>query len=392
MRLLKAVAILNRKAILPGQTIGIIGGGQLGRMMALSAKAMGYRVAVLDPNPDSPCGQVSDHKIIGPYNSATAMVQLAEMCDVVTYEFENIDENALLIAASLTWVPQGIQLLGIAKDRIKEKTAIREAGLPVAPFKAVGTKLELSDAAKQLGFPCVVKTARGGYDGKGQYVLKNDREIEEAAELLDQGPCVVEKWISFEKEISVITSRNSSGETAVFPVAENIHKNNILHQTIVPAGISDEASEKATRMAVRLADALDMVGTLAVEMFLMKDGTIYINEIAPRPHNSGHFTIEACETSQFTQHIKAVCNLPLGRTELLHPAVMVNVLGEHQERLLEKLPELRNWNIHLYGKSEAKAGRKMGHATLLRDSTEQALTEVENSGIWTGRYMPAIGK
>ncbi|RDU34672.1 5-(carboxyamino)imidazole ribonucleotide synthase [Neobacillus piezotolerans] len=383
---------MNRKVILPGQTIGIIGGGQLGRMMALSARAMGYRIAVLDPNPDSPCGQVADHKIISPYDSETAMVQLAKMCDVVTYEFENIDEKALEIAMNLTWVPQGFQLLSIAKDRINEKNAIREAGLPVAPFKAVETTLELAEAVKELGFPCVVKTAQGGYDGKGQYVLKNDREIETAAGLLKHGPCVVEKWVSFEKEISVIAARSSSGETAVFPVAENIHKNNILHQTIVPARISDEASEKALSLAVQLADALDMVGTLAVEMFLMEDGSIYINEIAPRPHNSGHFTIEACETSQFAQHIKAVCNLPLGSTELLNPAVMVNLLGEHQERLLEKLPELRNWNIHLYGKNEAKAGRKMGHATLLRDSAEQALLEIEESGIWTGKYMSAQSK
>ncbi len=377
---------------MPGRTIGIIGGGQLGRMMALSAKAMGYRIAVLDPNPDSPCGQVADHKIIAPYNSSPAMKELAEICDVITYEFENIDENALEIAANRTWVPQGVQLLSIAKDRIKEKTAITEAGLPVAPYKTARTAAELADAVNEIGFPCVVKTATGGYDGKGQYVLKNDREIDAAADMLKQGPCVIEKWVSFEKEISVIASRNSSGETAVFPVAENIHKKNILHQTIVPARIGKEAVQQAMELAVRLADALGMVGTLAVEMFLMRDGSIYINEIAPRPHNSGHFTIEACETSQFAQHIKAVCNLPLGKTELLHPAVMVNVLGEHQERLLVKLPELRNWNVHLYGKNEAKVGRKMGHATLVRDSAEQALLEVEKSGIWASNCMPANGK
>ncbi|WP_316572898.1 5-(carboxyamino)imidazole ribonucleotide synthase [Neobacillus sp. YIM B06451] len=383
---------MNRKVILPGQTIGIIGGGQLGRMMALSAKAMGYRIAVLDPNPDSPCGQVADHKIIAPYNSGQAMEELAAICDVVTFEFENIDENALELAANRTWVPQGVQLLSIAKDRIKEKNAIMEAGLPVAPYKSASTTNELAEAVKEIGFPCVVKTARGGYDGKGQLVLKSDREIETAAELLKHGSCVVEKWVSFEKEISVIAARNSSGETAVFPVAENIHKNNILHQTIVPARIGNEAREQAMQLAVRLADALEMVGTLAVEMFLMGDGSIFINEIAPRPHNSGHFTIEACETSQFAQHIKAVCNLPLGKTELLRPVVMVNVLGEHQEPLLAKLPELRNWNVHLYGKNEAKAGRKMGHATLIRDSADQALLEIEESGIWTLNSMSAIGK
>ncbi|WP_059174272.1 5-(carboxyamino)imidazole ribonucleotide synthase [Bacillus sp. FJAT-27445] len=387
----KAAASLSR-VILPGQTIGIIGGGQLGRMMALSAKAMGYRVAVLDPNPDSPCGQVADQKVVAPYSSTEAMEQLAGISDVVTYEFENIDEEALEIASRLTWVPQGTKLLSIAKDRIEEKSAITNAGLPVAPYKPTSTTIELSNAIKELGFPCVVKTARGGYDGKGQYVVRDVKEINAAAELLKQGACVVERWVPFKKEISVITARSTHGETAVFPVAENIHNDNILHQTIVPARISNDEAEKAREMAVQLADALGMVGTLAVEMFLMEDGSIYINEIAPRPHNSGHFTIEACETSQFAQHIRAVCNLPLGRTALLKSAVMVNVLGEHQKKLLGNLLELKDWNIHLYGKSEAKTGRKMGHATLLRKTSEKALFEIEKSGIWPGRQAAEIGK
>ncbi|RHW30942.1 5-(carboxyamino)imidazole ribonucleotide synthase [Neobacillus notoginsengisoli] len=383
---------MSRKVILPGGTIGIIGGGQLGRMMALSAKAMGYRVAVLDPTPESPCGQVADDKIIAPYSSQEAMEQLAERSDVITYEFENIDEDALENASRITWVPQGSELLKVAKDRIAEKETITSAGLPVAPYYPVKTEQELIGAADELGFPFVIKTATGGYDGKGQVVVKDEQILSEAAGLLSQGPCVIEKWLSFAKEISVIITRNTNRETAVFPVAENIHENNILHQTIVPARISDLAEKKAIELAVLLANALELVGTLAVEMFLMKDDSIFINEIAPRPHNSGHYTIEACETSQFTQHIRAICNLPLGSTALHKPAVMVNVLGEHQEKLLTSLPGLRDWNVHLYGKNEAKTGRKMGHATLIRSSVDEALQEIEHIGIWPKKRIAAIGR
>lgn len=389
-RRLKAVISLSRKVILPGATIGIIGGGQLGRMMALSAKAMGYRIAVLDPNPDSPCGQVADEKMIAPYDNVEAISQLAKRSDVITYEFENIDALALEEASKISWVPQGTELLKIARDRIAEKKAITEAGLPVAPYRPVMTDKELKSAIRELGYPCVVKTTTGGYDGKGQIVVKDEAGLTKAAELLSLGPCVMEKWLSFSKEISVITARNTAGEMAVFPVSENIHYNNILHKTIVPARIHEESEKKATELAVRLADSLGMVGTLAVEMFLMEDGSIFINEIAPRPHNSGHYTIEACETSQFGQHIRAVCNLPLGSTALLKPAVMVNVLGEHQEMLLKAVPELPYWNIHLYGKSGAKPGRKMGHATLLRDFVEEGLHEIETTGIWAERRKATI--
>lgn len=381
---------LSRKVILPGATIGIIGGGQLGRMMALAAKAMGYRIAVLDPNPDSPCGQVADEKMIAPYESVEAIGKLAECSDVITYEFENIDVQALEAASKISWVPQGTELLKVARDRSAEKKAITDAGLPVAPYRPIMTDKELKISIRELGYPCVIKTTTGGYDGKGQVVLKDEAGLAKAAELLRQGPCVLEKWLSFSKEISVIIARNTAGEIAVFPVSENIHNNNILHETIVPARIHAEAEKKAAELAVRLAGSLGLVGTLAVEMFLMEDGSIYINEIAPRPHNSGHYTIEACETSQFAQHIRAVCNLPLGSTALLKPAVMVNVLGEHQEMLLKATPDLHNWNIHLYGKNEVKPGRKMGHATLLRDSVEEALREIETIGIWAERRKAAI--
>ncbi|MGA9227087.1 MAG: ATP-grasp domain-containing protein, partial [Mesobacillus sp.] len=236
----------------------------------------------------------------------------------------------------------------------------------------------------KLGMPAVLKTARGGYDGKGQLVIRAAEDIAIAETLVSQGPCVLEKWISFEKEISVIITRSTAGETVVFPVAENIHKDNILHQTIVPARISKLAEDKAIEAAKQIASALDLTGTLAVEMFLTQNDEIYINELAPRPHNSGHYSIEACETSQFEQHVRSVCGWPLGSTNLLKPAVMVNILGEHQQPLLERIPELQDWKIHLYGKKEAKHKRKMGHVTLLRETVEEALEEAEQSGIWEG--------
>lgn len=367
--------------ILPGQTIGIIGGGQLGRMMALAAKAKGFRIAVLDPTEDCPCGQVADITINGEYCDLHAIKRLADVSDVITYEFENIDAECLQWLNEHAYVPQGVKLLEITQDRTKEKAAIQHAGVEVAPYAVIETKEDILKSLKELGLPAVLKTARGGYDGKGQFVIRSEEQVSEAAELLQAGTCVLEKWIPFEKEISVIICRNSKGEHAVFPVGENIHRDNILHETIVPARINEQEKESAVQKAIQLAESFQLVGTLAVEMFLTREG-IYVNELAPRPHNSGHYSIEACETSQFEQHVLAVCNWPLGTTELLKPAVMVNILGEHQAAVIEKIPEVKDWKIHLYGKKEAKYKRKMGHVTILRHSIEAALTEIEESGIW----------
>lgn len=374
---------LSNKVILPGQTIGIIGGGQLGRMMAIAAKAQGFRIAVLDPTEDSPCGQVADYKIIGEYGDLSAIQELAKVSEVITYEFENINAEALNWLHEHAYVPQGTSLLEITQDRITEKAAIQKAGAEVAPYETIKSIQDIYTGIENLGLPAVLKTSRGGYDGKGQFVIKNREEIKDAANLLEKGDCVLEKWIPFEKEISVIICRSVSGEIAVFPVGENIHRDNILHQTIVPAKITKNAEEKALQIATLLAEAFELVGTLAVEMFLTEDEHIYVNELAPRPHNSGHYSIEACETSQFEQHIRAVCNWPLGKTDLLKPAVMVNILGEHQEALLAKIPTLNDWKIHLYGKKDAKYKRKMGHVTLLQESVDVALEVAEKSGIWT---------
>jgi 5-(carboxyamino)imidazole ribonucleotide synthase len=373
---------LSKQTILPGQTIGIIGGGQLGRMMAIAAKTMGYSIAVLDPEPDSPCGQVSDKKVIGAYDDLDAIKRLAELSDVITYEFENIDADALEWLCENAWVPQGTQLLDISQDRIKEKNAIQSAGVQVAPFAVINSLTDIYNHIETLDYPAVLKTSRGGYDGKGQLIIKEKQDIEEAQALLAHGPCVLEKWVPFKKEISVILTGSVSGEISVFPVAENIHINNILHQTIAPARISEKAKEKAIRYAKKLAQHFQLVGTLSVEMFLTDEDEIYINELAPRPHNSGHYTIEACETSQFEQHIRAVCNLPLANTQLLKPALMINILGEHQANVLEKMPETKDWKVHFYGKRDPKKKRKMGHVTILRDSVETAIEEAKQSRIW----------
>jgi 5-(carboxyamino)imidazole ribonucleotide synthase len=373
---------LINKTILPGETIGIIGGGQLGKMMAIAAKAMGFRIVVLDPVDDCPCGQVADEQIIGAYDDLQAIKQLANTSDVVTYEFENINAEALEWLTNHAYVPQGTELLRTTQDRITEKAAIQATGVDVAPYAIIEKMEDIHQSINDIGLPAVLKTARGGYDGKGQVVIKHPDHLKDAEKLVQQGPCVLEKWVAFEKEISVIITRNPSGETAVFPVGENIHHNNILHQTIVPARISLTAEEQAIAAAKKLAKELDLTGTLAVEMFLTADEKLYINELAPRPHNSGHYSIEACETSQFEQHIRAVANWPLASTELLKPVIMVNILGQHQAKLEAKIPELRDWKIHLYGKKEAKLNRKMGHVTLLRDTVENAVQEADQSGIW----------
>ncbi|MBT2641024.1 5-(carboxyamino)imidazole ribonucleotide synthase [Bacillus sp. ISL-41] len=372
------------KLIFPGETIGIIGGGQLGKMMALSAKAMGFRVIVLDPTEDCPCGQVADEQIVGGYDDLVKIKQLSDSSDVITYEFENIDADALDWLNKHAYVPQGTELLRVTQDRIEEKRNIQAAGVRVAPYAVVTRVEDVRAGVEELGLPAVLKTARGGYDGKGQLVIRSVDDIPLAETLVSQGACVLEKWVPFEKEISVIITRGTNGETTVFPVAENIHKENILHQTIVPARISSMAEEKAMEAAEQIASALGLVGTLAVEMFLAENDELYINELAPRPHNSGHYSIEACETSQFEQHIRAVCGWPLGSTKLLKHAVMVNILGQHQQPLLDKIAGLQDWKIHLYGKKEAKYKRKMGHVTLLRETVEQALAEAEQSGIWEG--------
>lgn len=385
----------KNKIILPGSTIGILGGGQLGRMMALSGRHMGYRFITLDPTEDSPCGQVADRQITAAYDDLSAAEQLAEQADVITYEFENVNARVVELLSSKAYVPQGSELLSITQHRLREKRAVQEAGAKVAPYAEITSEAQLTDELRRLGLPSVLKTATGGYDGKGQRVIRRQEEAKAAYAELSQAntELILEQFIPFVKEISVIAARNPNGETATFPVAENIHIDNILHMSIVPARISREICNNAEAVAKNIAENLDVIGLLAVKMFVAANGEIFVNELAPRPHNSGHYTMEACKTSQFEQHIRAICNLPLGSTELMSPVVMVNVLGEHVEALLDSLPRWETPDnievkIHLYGKKEAKTKRKMGHINVLADDVETALRWIEQLPVWKQNVTP----
>lgn len=371
------------KMIFPGQTIGIIGGGQLGRMMALSAKEAGYKIAVLEPSMDSPCGQVADIRIVAPYDDEAALEELADVSDVITFEFENIDYDGLKRLTEIAYVPQGAELVRITQNRVTEKAAIVEAGCPVAPYIVAETYEELVNQINKIGYPSIVKTSRGGYDGKGQQLLNSKEDLPLAKELFEHSQCVAEGFVPFEKEISVIVQRNGQGETYCLPVGENIHVHHILHETIVPARIGNETYNSAIEAAKKVADHLQLVGTLAVEMFVLGNGEIVINELAPRPHNSGHYSIEACNVSQFGQHIRAICGWPLRVPKLMQPSIMVNVLGQHVMPLSNSISKHPDWSIHLYGKSQAKVNRKMGHVTILTDNIDDTLKEIEHSGIWS---------
>jgi 5-(carboxyamino)imidazole ribonucleotide synthase len=384
---------MTGKVIKPGATIGILGGGQLGRMLALAGRNMGYRFVTLDPTEDSPCGQVSDAQIVANYNDVEAAQKLSAQSDVITYEFENVDAKVTEILMNEAYVPQGSQLLYTTQHRLREKKAIEASGVPVAPYEEIRSMDQLREAVQRFGTPCVLKTATGGYDGKGQWVIRSLDEVQGAFDTLSQArtELVLEQFIHFDMELSVIAARNPRGEIKAFPAAENIHVDNILHLSIVPARIPQSVQKEAEELAIRIAASLGVIGLIAVELFLTKDGQLFVNELAPRPHNSGHYTMEACRTSQFEQHIRAICNLPLGSTELLSPVVMVNVLGEHVEPLVGLMDQelfaeggesVVSPKVHLYGKHEAKEKRKMGHINLLASNVEAAMDWVERAGIW----------
>ncbi|MDT0109595.1 5-(carboxyamino)imidazole ribonucleotide synthase [Listeria booriae] len=373
---------MSKTYLLPNSTIGIIGGGQLGRMMALAAKAMGYKVIVLDPTVDAPCAQVADEQIVANYTDLNALKELAEKSDVVTYEFENVDNDPLHSIENSVRIPQGSELLSITQDRILEKAYLESLNINLAPYAVIVDRDDIEQHINSLGYPAVLKTTQGGYDGKGQYVIQSEEDIDKAVELLRFGTCVLEAWIPFEREVSVIVARNSEGQIETFPVAENDHKNNILHTTVVPAALDEESIHEAEAIAVKLAEYLHLEGVLAVEMFVTGSGAIYVNELAPRPHNSGHYTIEACNISQFTQHIRAIAGLPLLKPELLRPAMMVNILGQHVDGVNEVLAEHPDWFVHYYGKQEAKIDRKMGHITVLSDNPLVEVEKMRATQIW----------
>ncbi|HKP96549.1 MAG TPA: 5-(carboxyamino)imidazole ribonucleotide synthase [Fibrobacteria bacterium] len=368
------------RTVLPGATLGILGGGQLGRMFVLEAKRMGYRVITLEPSPDSPCGQVADEQIEADYADESALRRLAERCDAITYEFENIDARAVEFLEGLgKAVHPGSRVLRISQDRLLEKNFLRDAGLAVAAFMAVDSPEDMREAAAKVGLPAVIKTVRGGYDGKGQAVVADASGAEAAFRKLHRGhPLIWERKIPFLKELSVVACRGIDGAASAYPVSENVHVENILDTGVVPARISAAAAAKARSAAETVGNALGIVGAYCVELFLVEGDGVLVNEIAPRPHNSGHYTLDACVCSQFEQQVRAICGLPLGSTEALKPSAMVNVLGDGNGNTLYGVDEaMREGNLvfHLYGKSQAAAKRKMGHYTVLAETAEAALAK-----------------
>jgi 5-(carboxyamino)imidazole ribonucleotide synthase len=365
--------------ILPGNTIGIFGGGQLGRMIAIAAKRMGYRVVVLDPTPDCPAGQVADDEITAPYTDVAAARDLARRCAVVTAEFENVPAETLEAIEPMVPVRPSSRVLRIAQNRIAEKTFLAEHGFPVPNFRPVRSHEELLRAISEIGCPAVLKTATGGYDGKGQVRIEHPDEAERAWERLGKVDCVLEEFVLLEQEVSVIVARNLRGEEVVYPVAENTHANHILDTSVMPARIAPELARRAQELARAIAEALGVVGLLCVEMFVAQDSRLLVNELAPRPHNSGHQTFDAAVTSQFEQLVRAICNLPLGSTELYRPAAIANLLGdlwEGGEPNWAKALELPEVKLHLYGKAEPRPGRKMGHLTATAETPDEALQKV----------------
>jgi 5-(carboxyamino)imidazole ribonucleotide synthase len=348
----------------PGSVIGIVGGGQLGRMIALAAARIGYRCHILAPEPDSPAAQVTSLATIAAYDDAAALARFAAAVDLVTLEFENLPVEALAALAQARPVCPAPAVLAICQDRRAEKAFLGRIGVPVAPYATVGDAASLDRALARLGRPAVLKTARLGYDGKGQVRIEAGSGLDDARVAAAAAPCVLEGWIDFEREISVITARGQDGASASYVPVENRHRDGILVQTIAPAPIPADLAQAARALAERIAAGLDLVGLLAVEMFVTRDRRLLVNELAPRPHNSGHWTIDACAVSQFEQLVRAVCGLPLGDPGRFADAVMDNLLGAEVERWPTLLAE-PGARLHLYGKSAVRPGRKLGHVTRL---------------------------
>lgn len=365
--------------ILPGAAIGVLGSGQLGRMLALAARALGYRIHIYSPEIDAPAGQVSDHEIVGEYDDLNQIRQFARQVAVVTFEFENVPAASTAAAAECVPVRPSGNVLHVTQNRLREKTFLRDGGFPVTPFRAITSLEDLLEAARSIGLPGVLKTANFGYDGKGQVKIRAQEELEPAWNTLNGVEGIFEKFVPFEKELSVVAARTLSGEFAAFPIFENSHSRHILDVTFAPADVDRAIAEEAIAIARGILEQLEVVGLLTVEMFLTTGSKLLVNELAPRTHNSGHLTIDACGTSQFEQQVRAVCGLPLGASTLLRPAAMANLLGDlwqagepnWAQALID--PDVK---LHIYGKATARPGRKMGHLTALAETSQAAIEKV----------------
>ncbi len=359
--------------ILPGGTIGVLGSGQLGRMLAIAARQMGYRVHVYSPSEATPTGQVADREFVGGYTDLEKVREFAASVDVVTYEFENVPEATATACAEIVAVRPNPYTLQVAQNRILEKTTLAAAGLPVTPFRPIRSLHDLEAAVAELGRPSVLKSAESGYDGKGQVKIYAETDLASAYAEIGNVEAVLEQFVAFEREVSVVGARGTDGTFVHYGVIENEHVDHILDMSIAPQTLP--VSEQAIEIARGVFETLDVVGTLCVEFFVTEDNSVLINEIAPRPHNSGHLTIDGCVTNQFEQQLRAICGLPLGSTRFHAPTVMVNLLGdlwENGEPNWGAALAFAGVHLHLYGKGEARIGRKMGHLTAVANSIENA--------------------
>jgi 5-(carboxyamino)imidazole ribonucleotide synthase len=358
--------------ILPDSTLGVLGGGQLGRMFTMAARTMGYRVIVLDPDPASPAAELANEHICAAFTDREALEKLGRACAVITTEFENVSAESMQYLSQFCLVRPSAKAVAIAQNRIREKTFLRDSGFRTAPFAEINSNEDIETALNKIGTPALLKISQFGYDGKGQASVNNLAEAIAAFAQMDGKPCVLEKRLNLQTEISVVVARGVNGETIAYPAAENTHVGGILDISIVPAQVSKKLANQAIQDACALAEKLDYCGIMAVEFFVVENEKLLINEIAPRPHNSGHYTMDACLTSQFDQQVRAICGLPLGDARLLTPVAMVNILGDvwrgdtapPWDAVLNE-PRAK---LHLYGKKEARTGRKMGHFTCIGDS------------------------
>ena len=363
-------------SILPGSTIGMLGGGQLGRMFTIAARNMGYEVIVLDPDVNSPAGMLATRHICADYSDPAALTTLSQDCDVVTTEFENIPASTLEHLAAACPVRPGSHAVTITQDRIHEKTFLRDQGIPTAKFAVIQSEQDLINGIKDIGTPAILKVSRFGYDGKGQFGINDTSEANAGWQSLNLEPCVLEQRMPLDIEVSVVLARAVDGQVITYPIAENSHERGILDVSIVPARIDETLGQQVIEVATRIANELEYVGVMAVEFFV-SNGQLLVNEIAPRPHNSGHYSLDACVTDQFEQQVRAVCGLPLGDTRLLSPVVMVNMLGDlwhdNDDPDWRLLLNHANVKLHLYGKQEARPGRKMAHFNVVANSIDEAL-------------------
>ncbi|HEY2614897.1 MAG TPA: 5-(carboxyamino)imidazole ribonucleotide synthase [Chthoniobacterales bacterium] len=370
------------RRFLPGATIGLMGSGQLGRMFTIAARRMAYRVHVFSLETDSPAGQLADREVVADYSNENAVRGFAREVDLITFEFENIPLTTIEWCAQECQVRPAGSILHTAQHRLREKDFLSGARIPVAPYRAVRSAHELSAALEQIGRPAILKSAAFGYDGKGQQMIAAREDFDEIWNARSGDELILERAIDFKMELSVIVARGPDGSVATFPACENIHRNHILDLTVVPARVDERVESAAAELARTVAEKLGLTGLLAVEMFLDRDGQLLVNELAPRPHNSGHWTIEGCATSQFEQHLRAVCGLPLGSTAILRPAAMANLLGDlwqSGEPDWTAALQIDSVHLHLYGKHEPRPRRKMGHLTALGTTAAGALAAVSRA-------------